>query len=236
MDNFSYELSEKQITILNLLMEKNYIQKDLQSKLNLSSPGLLYHLNKLEKLNFIEKKTIQQIGNAKINEISLDPIQLQNIRRKLNLKADNCTLITGFGELKTGYKIPDETFKILHNKHYIIDKVVCITTKKGKMIRERKAKEEKLIEIDRFYSDFVYNDFRDINSTFFQELDNILRAELKESNLVIDITPLSKLYSFEMLKRANKYQLPCYYLGKDQNENDSLIWMTNIQLTGEYKK
>jgi DNA-binding MarR family transcriptional regulator len=228
------EFSEKQLTILSLLMEKPYIQKDLQKELGISSPGLLYHLNKLENWNFIQKITLQQVGNAKINEISIDPIQLQNIRRILGLKTDKCTLITGFGELGTGYQIPDQAFSLLQNKFYRIDQVVCITTRKAKEIRESKQQEEKSIDIARYYAEYEYNDFRNLESQFFKDLDGILRNELTDSNLIIDITPLSKLYSFEMLKRANEYQLACYYIGKDPEGKDSLIWMTDIHLKGKY--
>ena len=77
-------------------MDKPYIQKNLQSALEITFPGLLYHLEKLEKMQFIQKNTIQKVGSAKINEISIDPIQLQNIRRVLNMDIGICTLAYGF--------------------------------------------------------------------------------------------------------------------------------------------
>jgi DNA-binding MarR family transcriptional regulator len=229
------DFGPRQQEIIQLLLSKPYIQKDLQHVLGISSPGLLYHLNKLEVLKFIRKKTIRKVGNAKINEISLEPLQLQNIRTIFNIETPSCTLLTGFGELATGYRIPDEAYALLQNKHYKIDHVVCITTKKGKKIRKSKQAAENLIEITRYYADYEYNDFRNLKSRLFSELDEILRKELVKSNLVIDITPLSKLFSFELLKRANEYQLACYYLGKDEDGEDSLIWMTDVQLTGAYK-
>jgi DNA-binding MarR family transcriptional regulator len=230
------DLNSQQIKILELLMDENYIQKDLQSVLNMTSPGLLYHLEKLEKLNFIQKKTIQKVGNAKINEISLDPIQLQHIRTILNKPIDICTLITGYGELYDGYKIPDEAFALLQNKHYKIDRIVCIATRKSKMIRDEKELTENLVKVDKYYADYEYLDFRNPESKFFKEIDAILREELKNSNLVIDITPLSKLYSFEMLKRANQYKLACYCIGKDMDQKDFVLWMTDVKLNGEMKK
>lgn len=229
------DFTEKQLKIVKLLMEKPYIQKDLQEVLKLSSPGLLYHLNILEQCSFIQKKTLQQIGNAKINEISINPLQLQNLRKKLGISINRCTLITGFGELKEGYRIPDGAYTLLHNHYYRIDQVVCITTKKAKKIREERKTDENLIEIARYYDHYEYNDFRNLESNFFRGLDDILKTELGNSNLIIDITPLTKLYSFEMLKRANQYQLACYYIGKDKLGKDQLIWMTELQLQGEYQ-
>lgn len=229
------DFHEKQLQILHLLLEKPYLQKDLQTKLNISSPGLLYHLKILENEKFIQKREVDKFGNAKINEVRIDPIQMQNIRRMFGLKSKKWTLITGFGELGTGYRIPDEAFKLLQNKEYRLDEVACITTKNGKSIRDEKVQEENLIQIDRYYADFEYNDFRNLKSDFFLNIDEILRKELQNSNVVLDITPLSKLYSFEMLKRANKYKLACYYLGKNDDGQDSIIWMTDVKIEGDYK-
>ena len=142
-------------------------------------------------------------------------------------------MLTGFGELADGYKIPDEAYALLQNKHYKIDRIVCFATEKAKAIREEKELSENLVKIDKYYADYDYKDFRNPDSRFFQEIDSILREELKISDLVIDITPLSKLYSFEMLKRADQFKLACYYIGKDENEQDIVIWMTDIKLQGE---
>ncbi len=210
--------------------------KNIRKKINISSPGLLYHLDKLEEMHFIQKITLAQIGNAKINEISLDPLQMQTIRRILGKECKTTTLLSGFGELYDGYSIPEQGFQLLHYRHYIIERVVCITTRKGKEIRDSKSKEEKLLSIDKYYADYDYLDFRNINSQFFKDIDSILRDELQNSNLIIDITPLSKLYSFEMLKRANQYQLPCYYKGKNEEQKDVLLWMTNLKLKGDFGK
>jgi len=50
---------------------------------------------------------------------------------------------------------------------------------------------------------------------------------------MIDITPLSKLYSFKMLKKANKYGLLCFYVGQDEEGKDKLIWMSKVKIEGE---
>lgn len=228
------DFNDNQKQILKLLMERAFIQKELQKILEMSSPGLLYHLNKLENLKLIQKITLQKVGNAKINEIRIEPLQLQNIRKILEIKIKKCTMLTGYGELETGYRIPDQNYALLQNKIYQIDRVVCITTNKGKNIRQTKEKEEKLIEIQEYYANYEYTDFRYLNSHFFRDLDGILRKELKDSNLIIDLTPLTKLYSFELLKRANQYQLACFYMGHDHEGKNSLIWMTDVDLEGEY--
>lgn len=235
LTNKQFEPTGKQITILLLLLQKNYIQKDLQKALKMTSAGLLYHLNKLEEFNYIKKKTLQRFGSAKINEISIDPIRLQHLRWDFNIKTEGTTLLTGFGELNDGYMIPDESLSLLSKSHFNITRIVCITTRKGKNIRLKKQKEKNLNRVAKYYSDYEYLDFRNINSPFFKELDNLLRKELFTSNIIIDITPLSKLYTLELLKRANYYKLACFYIGKDENGDDSIMWMTDVQLNGFYK-
>lgn len=226
------KISIKQKDILKALMDKSYRQNELQKLMGITSPGLLYHLNNLEKFDLIIKETIQQIGSAKINEISINPFQLQRIREILDLKIKNCTLITGFGELATGYRLPDASLKLLKKHYYKINRIVCFTTKKADAKRNEKLKEEKFVEIHQYYH-YDYEEYRNLNSSFFSEVDGIILEEIKEANLIIDITPLSKLYSFEMLKKANKYGLLCFYIGQDEEGNDKLIWMSKIKIEGE---
>jgi len=229
---YKTKISERQKLILKSLMEKSYRQNELQELLGITSPGLLYHLNILEKFNLIIKTTIQQIGNAKINEVSINTFQLQRIREILDLKIKNCTLITGFGELGTGYQLPDASSELLKKHHYKINRIVCFTTKKAEAIRNEKVKEEKLVKIHQYYY-YDYEEYRNLNSSFFLDLDGIILEEIKEANLLIDITPLSKLYSFEMLKKANKYGLLCFYMGQDEEGKDKLIWMSKVKIEGE---
>lgn len=53
---YSYEISEKQIQILKLLYEKDYLQNELQEKLSMTAPNLFYHLSRLEQKELIKKK------------------------------------------------------------------------------------------------------------------------------------------------------------------------------------
>ena len=229
---YKLKISDRQKEILKALMDKSFRQNELQQLMGITSPGLLYHLNILERYDLIIKETILQIGNAKINEISINPFQLQRIRYILDLKIKNCTLITGFGELAIGYRLPNASLELLKKHYYKINRIVCFTTKKAEAIRKDKLKEEKLVEIHQYYH-YDYEEYRNLNSSFFSEVDDIILEEIKEANLIIDITPLSKLYSFEMLKKANKYGLLCFYIGQDEEGNDKLIWMSKIKIEGE---
>ena len=106
------DFSERQTLILNLLFEKEYQQKDLQEALKTTAPNLYYHLNKLEELDLIKKKTLYEVGNVKINEISLNPASRQQVRKIIGKEVNNYVLITGFGVLKTGYRVPDLVYNI----------------------------------------------------------------------------------------------------------------------------
>lgn len=88
-------ISERQKEILKLLMEKSHRQNELQDALGISSPTLIYHLKKLEKKLLIRKELIQQIGNVKINEISVNPLYLEQIRNYIGLSRKQYTVITG---------------------------------------------------------------------------------------------------------------------------------------------
>ena len=62
-----------------------------------------------------------------------------------------------------------------------------------------------------------------------------ISKEMENSNIILDITPLSKLYSFKMLEIANKYQISCVYLGMDTDSKDKLYWMSEMKIEGKIK-
>ncbi len=225
------KVAGKQEVILRLLYDHPYRQHELQQALRVTAPALFYHLEILEKQHLIEKKTVAQIGNAKINEISLNPVSLQRVRGILGNIINHFSLITGFGELETGYRVPDITYTLLRKASYPVDRIVCFTTPEAKALRDQHEQIEHLQEVHKFYL-FEYPEFRNLQSAFFRQIKGLLEAEMKEADLIIDLTPLSKLYSFQMLELANKYHLPCLYLGAEGANQDHLIWMTQVKIQG----
>ncbi len=226
------DFSERQTHILNLLFEKEYQQKDLQEALKTSAPNLYYHLNKLEELDLIRKKTLYEVGNVKINEISLNPASRQQIRKIIGKDVSNYVLITGFGELKTGYRVPDLVYNILNKYHYPISRIICFTTLDAREKRKEFKDEENLMKIDEFFM-YPYEDYRFIESEFFESIEIKVSKEMQDANIIIDLTPLSKLFSFKLLELANKYQIPCVYLGMDKEGKDKLYWMSNMKIEGD---
>ena len=226
------DFSERQINILNLLFEKEYQQKDLQEALKTTAPNLYYHLNKLEKLDLVKKKTLYKVGNVKINVISLNPASRQQVRKIIGKEVSNYILITGFGVLKTGYRVPDLVYNILIKYHYPISRVICFTTPDAKEKRKEFEDMENLMKVDEFFA-YPYEDYRFIESVFFQSIEIKISKEMETANIIVDLTPLSKLFSFKLLELANKYQVPCVYLGMDKGGKDKLYWMSNMKIEGE---
>ncbi len=221
----------KQLEILKLLYDRPYRQNEVQQILQITAPGLFYHLEILEREHVVEKKTIAQIGNAKINEISINPVALQRVRGILGNMATHYSLITGFGKLETGYRVPDIAFSLLRQVPYPVDRIVCFTTPDAKSVREQHEEGEHLQKVHKFYL-FDYPEFRTLQSAFFQQIEGLLHAEMQDADVVIDLTPLSKLYSFKMLEIANKFHLPCFYLGEEGPDQNHLIWMTGVKIQG----
>jgi hypothetical protein len=237
----NHTFSDLQLEILKLLFEKPYKQNELQSVLQnklkkpISAQNLSYHLGILDREQLIEKRIIAQIGNARINEILLNTGQLQYIRKLLKIEIQNFTLVTGFGRIEKGYLLPDICVSTLKKMNYMITRVICFTTPDSRQIREKMAGSEQLIPIDQYFDHYDFDrDLNSLDSRFYQEeLDQILRTELKSANLILDLTPLSKLFSFKMLELANRYQLPCFFLGKNGSQEHAIIWMSGMKLEGK---
>lgn len=226
--------AERQLQILNLLFEKDYIQNELEQTLEISAPNLHYHLKRLEDVDLVRKETLYKIGNAKCNRISLNPTARQLIRRILGKKIKHYTLITGYGELKTGYRVPDLVYKILRKYKFSITRIICFTTPEAMKKRDDHLENEELLEIDKQIQ-FPYNEYRYIESNFFNTVESIISEEMKNANIIIDLTPLSKLFSLKLLELSNKYEIPCIYLGKDADEKEKLYSMTNMKIKSEIK-
>lgn len=85
------DFSKNQIKILRLLFEKEYLQNELQEALKTTAPNLHYHLSCLEGYNLIIKRTLYEVGSAKINRITLNPSAREYIRKSLGYKNKKST-------------------------------------------------------------------------------------------------------------------------------------------------
>jgi DNA-binding MarR family transcriptional regulator len=112
------DFSKNQILILKLLFEKDYLQNELQKALNTTAPNLHYHLSRLEAHNLIQKETLQEVGSAKINKISLNPVTREKVRRILGSKDKISVRKKASRTREKVYKSPSNVSKKFKNPSY----------------------------------------------------------------------------------------------------------------------
>ncbi|MHA1385383.1 MAG: hypothetical protein ACTSR3_16645 [Candidatus Helarchaeota archaeon] len=223
----SEKFSEIQKKILKLVLKGPIKQSELPEILNRNRTTIKYHIDRLFYDKLINKETILEVGGVKINEISINKLSLHMVRDILGIKSKGITLITGFGELGTGYKIPDISYKkVLEElKPNKIDKIICFTTPDALKIRKKKEEKEKLIHSEKIeFHVFNYLLYRNFDTEVFNRLEEILLKELEEYNVILDLTPLSKIFSFRLLEYSDQFNIASFYLGKDSKDKHFLIW------------
>ena len=220
--NEEKKLPEKQKKILQLLLKTTYMQNELAKAVKISGAGLLYHLKLLEKNGIIHKKTITKVGNVTLNRISINANSVQKVRKILGLTKKNFTLISGFGkdsELGQPYTIPATAKLLLGKEDYNIQRVIAFVTPESNI---NKAKE--ILKIDRFIEKSI-QDYRNPDSELMNKLELIIQEEQKEAEIILDLTPLTKLLTIKFLEFSYKYDIPSFYLGKKESGENSLIWL-----------
>jgi len=108
--------SKNQIKILKLLLDKEYLQNELQHALNTTASNLHYHLSRLEDYELVRKETIQEIGSAKINKISLNPSAKEYVRKIIGYKNKKALRNNGSTPIESSYKPTHR--KIKKNTNY----------------------------------------------------------------------------------------------------------------------
>ncbi|NMC08088.1 MAG: hypothetical protein GYA24_22980 [Candidatus Lokiarchaeota archaeon] len=56
----------------------------------------------------------------------------------------------------------------------------------------------------------------------------LIQEETKECDVIIDLTPLTKLLTLKLLELSHKYQIPSVYIGKSSKKKDELIWICRV--------
>jgi len=118
------DFSTNQIKILKLLLEKEYLQNELQEALKTTAPNLHYHLSRLEEHNLIIKETLHKVGSAKINRISLNPTTRDYVQKLLGLKKKISKRSKGSTGPRNNGKLPNRAFKKLKNNYNRISLII----------------------------------------------------------------------------------------------------------------
>jgi len=207
-------------SLLKLLLKGPQFQRDLPQLLKVRRPTIKYHIDLLEQKGLIKKNLIAEAGSIKVVQLELNQLALPQIRNLLNLSVIKTTLISGFTfdpriQDKETLKLPDIARHLLEVENLQIDKLVCFTTEKA---MEERLKSN-LPFIDRYipYPFKVYQ-----NPSFYQAAERELTQEIIDADVIIDITPLTKIYSITMLNIAHLYKLPVIYIARE-NSTTKLI-------------
>ncbi|TFF87649.1 MAG: hypothetical protein EU549_04355 [Promethearchaeota archaeon] len=87
-----------------------------------------------------------------------------------------------------------------------------------------KKSEDIILSEDMEIHSHDYKLYRSYKTDAFEDLKATILAEIQEFRVILDITPLSKLYSFKLQEYSEKYNIPSFYIGKDKDDNNHLIW------------
>ena len=217
------EFPAKQVEILNVLLQESLQQKDLAARIGISGAGLLYHIRALEKLNLITRKTLAEVGNVSLKEVSIHPNALQRARAITGATRDRHVLITAFGKdsaLGESHVLPATGKRLLEQEGIGIHRVVAFVTPESNV-----EEATKLVPIDRLES-HPYPDYRNEDSAVMRSLQGIIEEEQRDADVFIDVTGLTKLLTIKFLELSRDFHVPSFYLGKRSDDSDFLLWLT----------
>ncbi|MHA1265519.1 MAG: ArsR/SmtB family transcription factor [Candidatus Helarchaeota archaeon] len=201
--------------LLTLLLKGPQLQKDLPQLLNVKRPTVKYHVDRLEQAGLIRKKLVAKAGPIKVVEIELVKLALPQIRAILHLPITKRTLISGFTydpriQDKDTLTLPDISRRLLEQEGTNIDKLICFTTP----LAMRERKKANLPPIDRYIT-YPFKTYQD--PTFAQIIKKELANELLTAEIIIDITPLTKIYTITMQHLAHQFKFPIIYVARDDH-------------------
>lgn len=181
-----------------------------------ASAALSLNSKSLENRGVIERKTI----NRKVY-IKLKPQSVTIAREKLNIKAPNL-LISGYTWN------PEKPEDIMPIKNYIdainklknegieISKIICFTTPQASNKRlELEIKPDPDIEVKIKFKDYQTN-----IKLIEEKLKEIIENKIWNYNIIIDVTPLTKLFTIAAIEIAKKYNLKTIY-----HFAEEIIWI-----------
>jgi len=181
-----------------------------------ASAALSLNSKALEERGYIMRKTV----NRRIY-IALKPEVAQSTRKLLGIEAPNL-LISGYTwnpqkpEDLTPIKNYIDAIIKLEKEGIKINKIVCFTTPQAREKRiQHKIKPEPNIEIEEPFQTYQTN-LEWIQS----KLEEQIRQNIWTHNIIIDITPLTKLYTIAAINTAKKYGIKTIY-----HFAEKIIWI-----------
>jgi hypothetical protein len=241
-------LSKRELQIVSIILQHggSIRQKQLCSVLNISRSALSRHIAHLQlDKSLIQRTIVETIGNAKLVEISLNPNRFQELRKLLGRPSNCFTLISGIGLYQppavpppstanfTSPPISHEEAVIMYNElvaeKYLIDNIIIFGSPQSNFAATKNLLPNHLQSHIRFLQ-YPFEDYQNPESRLFKtDLEMIIQEELKKTDLIFDLTPLTKLWTIKLLDYAKDYKIPaCYLSSLKRNDLDAgtqLIWV-----------
>jgi len=167
---------------------------------------------------------IREKRNRRVH-LKLNPLYAERLRAELGVKAEYA-LISGFTynpkhprNIKPLFTAIDAV-KLLSKKGYKIQTVYCFTTPEA-------ASKLKLIGTPPWFKptvkaepwEYYITDYKKI----LTNMENTIKKLVTKYTVIVDLTPLSKLYTLAAYKAAEKYYLPAIY---HPEEDGKIIWVS----------
>ena len=209
------KLGTRKSQILKFLLNRGKASvAEIQRASAIPRSSLNHHLTWLRKHGYIT-----QARKGKIIENSVHPLYAQKLRKKLKIKAPKL-LISGYtydpGKPDiTTLELLQRALKFLEEKGIKIDKTIAFTTP----IAQKKIRETSYIRGD----EEVAMEY-EIYSNRIKEIEKRMKEKIEEnipaSDIIIDLTPLSKLFSVVALSLAKEYGSRAFY-----HAGDRVVWL-----------
>jgi len=177
----------------------------IQKATGMPRSSLNHHLQMLAKQGMV---TQERRGKELINLVN--PIHVQLLRKRFDVKTGTI-LISGytFNPEKPDpdtLKVPQRAIHILSGQGIEIEKTVAFTTPLAAVEAEKagikRADEEKIFDFD------VYLNHPE---TIRDSMEKTITSHLSKTGIIIDLTPLTKLFSIVGLSLARHYHLEAVY-------------------------
>lgn len=209
------DLNERKREIVNEILKVGELSiAELEEKTGIPRSSLNHHLDMLSKDNVISQK---REGRKVINRVN--PVHIQKFRKEFNIEAPKL-LITGY---TFNPELPDErtlqlaerAVKLLKSRGEEVEKCITFTTyqAQGEMDKREylRGGEEVVMDIKEYQSNI---------GVLEEKLKLVIEEEIIQKEIIIDLTPLTKLFTIACLSLARDYKLKSVYHG-----GEKLIWV-----------
>lgn len=211
----SRKLGDRKRRILRCLLElREASVSELQMCTEIPRSSLNHHLRMLRRMGLIEQR---RSGKVLVNRVV--PLHVQKLREELGCRAP-VALISGYtydperGDPQT-LGLLDRAVRLLEREGVEVRRCIAFTTPKAQQMMEvakyRRGDEEVPMDISVYQNELPRVE---------REMSRVIERYLPEYEVVVDLTPLTKLFTIAGVNAASKYCLRAIY-----HAGRGLIWV-----------